>query len=950
MPKREAVKKTLDEIRKRGVSYEYFFDRLNSPDWIKPLFDEGMFQHPQEPKREGTSVTFPFWPESRYLARMAALAPETVLEIILQIPETENIRVHQDLADAALAMPPDLAAALVPKTKTWIKSPYQLLLAEKLGELMANLARGGQVEATLELARSLLDVLPDPRAEDDTRRHFLEPRAHFDIWHYEQIMNKHVPELVAVAGERALMMFCDLLEKAIRLSFRDKEGDDGEDHSSSWRPAIEEHNQNRYRPELMGLLVSAVRDTSESMMETNGKAILRVIEARPFKVFQRIGLHLRRKWPEADPEGTARLVKDPAIFDDFDLHYELFQLLKEQFGKLSTEAQQRYLTLVEQGFDVKTWLDFKERQSGERPSQEEADLKIRYWQYRKLYPIQAFLADEWRRQFDMLKEEFGENPHPDFHSYISSVWVGPTSPKSTEELRSMDVEELMAFLKAWQPSGDWMSPSPEGLGRNLAALVSSDPYCFATKASQFEVLDLTYVRALITGLHEARKQHKSFLWPPVLDLCLWVIDQTGDIPERKSDDDVDTSWISTRRAIADLLSKGFESDDGGIPFDLRDTVWRIIKPLTDDPEPTLEYEARYGGSNMSPAMLSINTTRGQAMHAVVHYALWIRRHIHEEAHGEDRVSRGFDEMPEVREVLDYHLNPEHDRALAIRAVYGELFPWLVLLDRDWAIDNVHKIFPMESSFLDLRDAAWESYVIFCHPSGNVFDVLREEYRRAVERIGMDSGEEHLLAKRDERLAEHLMAFYWQGKLNLEEQHGLLAQFYVKASTSLLGHALQFIGYVLHNTKETTAPEILDRLKTLLIERIKAVHSASSPASQELIPFGWWFASAQFEDVWAITQLKEVLKIAGKAEPDHMVVERLATLAPTIPLLTVECLSLIIQGDKEGWGIYSWREHARSILSTAIKSTDTKAQQAAEDIVNYLGAHRFLEFRDLLSKR
>src|SRR3954447_421924 len=96
-----------------------FFNQLKSPDWIRPLWDAGMFRSPPTPVKEGKYVSFPLWPESRYLARMAAQAPETVLEVALQIPLTENVRVHEDLADATLAMPADLAAKLVPKAKKW---------------------------------------------------------------------------------------------------------------------------------------------------------------------------------------------------------------------------------------------------------------------------------------------------------------------------------------------------------------------------------------------------------------------------------------------------------------------------------------------------------------------------------------------------------------------------------------------------------------------------------------------------------------------------------------------------------------------------------------------------------------------------------------------------------------------------------------------------------------
>jgi hypothetical protein len=41
------------------------------------------------------------------------------------------------------------------------------------------------------------------------------------------------------------------------------------------------------------------------------------------------------------------------------------------------------------------------------------------------------------------------------------------------------------------------------------------------------------------------------------------------------------------------------------------------------------------------------------------------------------------ELPEVKEVLDKHLDKDHEPSLAIRSVYGRWLPWLVLLDSSW---------------------------------------------------------------------------------------------------------------------------------------------------------------------------------------------------------------------------------------------------------------------------
>src|SRR5262249_39381225 len=159
--------------------YRYFFDRLENPLWLEPLHKRGFFRNPPSSQAQEGSVVFPPWPESRYLARMAKLpeAHQRVKELALAIPSTENVLVQEDLADIALSLPAEMAVSFVPKAKQWIVSPYLSLQPEKLGALIAHLARGGEGDAALDLASAVLAVLPDPEAQT---RSLIEPRGRFD--------------------------------------------------------------------------------------------------------------------------------------------------------------------------------------------------------------------------------------------------------------------------------------------------------------------------------------------------------------------------------------------------------------------------------------------------------------------------------------------------------------------------------------------------------------------------------------------------------------------------------------------------------------------------------------------------------------------------------------------------------------------------------------------------
>src|SRR5262245_9082853 len=105
---------------KSAADAEFFFDNLKSPEWIKPLVEEGFFASPPAAIHDGGTIGFPFWPQSRYLVRMAPSAPQETLSAVLAIPETDNARVHEDLVDAVLAMPPQMAVQITERVVTWL--------------------------------------------------------------------------------------------------------------------------------------------------------------------------------------------------------------------------------------------------------------------------------------------------------------------------------------------------------------------------------------------------------------------------------------------------------------------------------------------------------------------------------------------------------------------------------------------------------------------------------------------------------------------------------------------------------------------------------------------------------------------------------------------------------------------------------------------------------------
>ncbi len=949
------LKRLANEVPSNPVTRGYFFDRLENPEWLEPLRQKGFFRHPPQPIRneEEDTIRFPPWPEARYLARMAQYKPECIAEIIRKMDDTDNANVLGDLVDTMLAMPAKLSAPLVKKVARWAERPYWLL-PDKLGQLIEHWAKGGQTEEALCVARVLLDVLPEERrveaGPDEEYRLPPEPQARFDTWNYEEILKKHYPELVRAAGLPALELLCDLLKKTIRFS-RTREDDHGpEDYSYIWRPAIEEHSQNLGHT-IKDALVSGVRDAAEVTVrsrKTTMEEVVNALERRHWEVFRRIALHVLRVFADqALPLITTRLT-NRNLFDDVGAQHEYILLMRACFSRLTEKDQAKILGWIEAGPDIERFRERWQGDNGSAPSDEEVTRYHEAWQLDRLAWIgPENLPQDWQERYRTLVGHYGEPDHVEFSVYPEAGWVGPTSPRTEEDIKAMSVEEIVGFLKTWRPPDNvFRESSLEGLGRVLSSVVAQDPGPFAVEAKRLQGLDPTYVRAVLSGLRDGLKQAGAFDWEPVLDLCQWVLAQPREIEGRRVEPiEADPDWGWTRMEVARLFSAGFGDGPGGIPIHLREKVWHILKLLTEDPDPTPEHEERYGGSNMDPATLSINTTRGEAINAVVRYALWVRRHMEGQADAEDQPRTGFDEVPEVREVLEAHLDVAKEPSLAIRAVYGQWFPWLVLLDSKWARDNAARIFPIGQGEEALLETAWNTYVTFCRPYDNVLDILREQYRHAVERIGCRRDDTRWLANPDERLAEHLMEFYWRGKLSLEDP--LLTAFWERAPNCLRGHAIEFVGQALKQTEGDLSAEILDRLKQLWELRLVIAKKAQQPSDfeKEMAAFGWWFVSVKFDVGWAIAQLSESLQLVHQADPEHMVLEHLARTVETHPAESAQCLRIIAEGDRKGWALSAGRDHVRRILDVALRNPT--AGEEAERIIHYLGSRGFLEFRDLL---
>jgi hypothetical protein len=945
MPSAEIISEVIEEISKGSRQLAYFFDHLSSPVWIAPLAAAGVFSRPYGAEEQDGYLRFPVWPPSQYLARMAGEAPEEVFAVLRDLPDSDNERVREDLTAAALALPLEMSAEIATRQARWVSEREHLYFAEVgLSSLVVRLADEGRLDAALELAAPLLELRPDwEGASEDSFAGRPRPQAKFADWQFGRLAAEIIAALFRADRTRGATFAFDLVEQSVRLSSRTAEDGQLVDFSYIWRSAIEDHEQNTHRG-IEDTVISVVRNQLEFEMDRAPDGLpdaVGLLAVRDLQIFERLALHIVRRFAPAGSTLIRDYVLNGELLNSVGVWHEYALLLAQRFGDLEAPDRAAFMSLISAGPSRESLEEHADPDEWERYAS--------IWRLRRLALIKEHLTGTDLDDFVVLTERFGTPDHPEFVSYGRS-FVGPTSPLTDQDLRAMSLEAVVSYLETWEPDQGWGKPSPEGLARALTTVVSHESHTYSSGATQFIGLDPTYVRGLLSGLETAVRNKSSLEWAPVVELSEWIVAQPREIAGRVGEyADLDPGWVWARKEVAALCSLGFESDNSEPPIELAPRIWSILSALSSDPEPTPEYEAQYGGDNMDPTMLSLNTVRGQAMHATVRFGLWMKRAIDGAGEETETGKSCVLLLDQVKGVLERHLDYEADPSLAVRAVYGQWFPWLTLLGRDWAIGIAPAVFPKDEGSEAYWHAAWDAYVTWTQPYNEMLALLGEEYRLAILRAS-DEARQRLGATSSpsERLAEHIVVFYWRGLIELGGEGSLLRQLFESGSEELRSHAIGFVGRALANepTADSLPDEVRERLEALWAWRVEQVgaESGEERGLKELNAFGWWASSHAFADDWVLDQLEAVMRLGSHPEPDFAVLERLAKAAAALPRRTVTVLTEYLQRPAEPWSVLGHRDAIGSILEAAIRSKDKAAVAEAVNLLEWLGTQGFQEFR------
>ncbi len=921
---RPEVADALTAILREEAYARYFFRDLDNEAWLLPLSERGVFSQAPGPIPDEGGWRFPRWPAARYLQRVAAKRPSDVAAILRRI-RSDNPVVSSELVEALWAMPPAKAASVVPAVLRWLEHPDDLLLTYRIVDLIRHLAEGEQLGAGLKLLNALLQ--PElPESKNGEPYYGAEVRSQRDRHQVEELL-KGVADLFPLeALERVLPILEKRLKDALRL---EKGGSIGRsDFSSGWRPAIEDHEQNRpggYKSHLVLALrdvLVALPDTSPRLLPT----LNRYVRSRR-SIFRRLALHRARVGGRSLRRFRRDLLLNARLDSDSNCLHELYLLRSQCFSDLTHSER-------------KLAIDRLSTRPKRRRGESKADYqhRSRATFVKRLGVIEKWLFGDIKRRYKAIVREHGKPEHPDFLMYTQAGFVSETSPKEADELKTMPLEEIVELLQVWVPGpkGTFLSEESRlGLARELQSAVRNEPQRFVKEINLFAAPALhgMYVQHLLDGLREALKDGKAIDWDKVIDFCEQLLtsdlgryDTTGD-PENESRG----SWVAS--AMASLLEEAYKAEERAPRGYLWERTERIFEVLARDPEPDEEYEATYGGSNMDPFTLSLNTARGRLMHALFSFA----RHVAlAETDGPDQASAQPSDRrlrPGIRTLLESQLDKTVDPSEAVHSVFGVYLPLLLYADRQWTLEVLPRIFPSSPKYWW---AAFESHIMYGQFQAPIYKLLQTEYRRGIEEARATRPERSRLATFEEQLGKHMAAVFWHGLEDVRDPTSNLALFFERSADEARSTFVWLVWRALQDAKPDVDSDQWRRCKALWEYRAAAARASDSaePLKRELESYAWWLNETQ-EDVRTIRDLiLVIIPYLDRSTQAGNVIEYLDRQVETSPSIVTDILRKLVESGHELYLLSEHQDGIRHILRVALASGEKDADANALAIINH----------------
>ena len=704
------------------------------------------------------------------------------------------------------------------------------------------------------------------------------------------------------------------------------------DFSDTWYPRLQ-HGPDKSYDNPDKTLVYGLTFACEKVFEKSQEAIAdldKLLRKQEWKIFERLRQHLYAQYPNEEIKPWIRkLILERKDYDQSQHSYEFQQMIRaacDHFKEeiLMREERTRIFDAILSGpskEDFQEWL-------GDKFTEERFQKRQHYFHRRQFAPFASVLFGEYKAYFQKLEGE-ADDPVSDEDyppSEVKSGWGSNRSPRSSEDLENLTDEDLLAYINTWEKE-DEFSESDPFVKVNIEALANA----FQTFFRESIIPDANrlrfwidnrklierpiYVRMMINAMQAHVKGRDFDQLDQWLTFGEWILthpnwESEGDYrANEESRENPDGS--STRRAASDFIRTCLEKDVD-VPIVARGQLAKILETLCTQLDSRLDRNLNPIDPLIDPLTEGINSTRGRALEDLIKFGFWLRRY--------DSAC----EVPELTAILEKRFAEERvfpRLTLPEYAILGRNYPWIVNLNKTWAIKHKADFFPQNT--LPEWVAAFESLVGYSEPSTTTFKILQEDFNFALQHLSDFKNRNRFGEAPIDTLGEHLFDYYLGDMYPLRGDESLLERYYQQTNNDQKhwGNLFNYIG----NRLRSSGKGLDQNLKERIINFFEWRFEQKKPI--ELRRFTFWLEAECLDVEWRLSAYSKVLDVCEVEDWGF----HLKTLCEMVPIHTakvVECFfKLTDQGKKDNF--YIQIEEAKAILKAGRESGDEDVRHMAK---------------------
>ena len=854
-------KDLLHRIETKPVLQPFFFRKLKGLHWFTPLSERGFFKPEKNPKpvlaKEEGSVNIPTWPVIEYLIATSeelsdpakedyAVKFIDLLREITSYAKKENFsnyRTWSQLVKIIKNIPPHLISLEdIDLIDYWLDDPYERgLVAEQIGgKWLPDLLENSD-EHCNQIALRLLDVLYKVNFIDkkygshEKKKPVLRYTSHY--------AKKITTKVAGLSGLKLGLPAVELFQYRL-ISILDILKNDT--WSSIWRPAIENHEQNRGQHDADDILIAAYRDCLlgfiDKDVEASSAHLLSLFDCQ-YQSLKRLAIYTVDKRFDALKNICDRILISELFHDNF--RHELWHFLGNHYREFAFNQKNKVMDIIE---EMEIYDD-------------EGNIEEGPTAYKRAIWLSAVKdCDEQTSQlYKKYTNIIGVEPeHPDFSSYMTSGWVDHKSPIPTEHLLSLNVDALIETLNTYEDPGRFREPGLEGLVKCFKDIVKTKAKEFYLELMKFIDSDLAFIYQIIEAYRELWSEKRELpweaVWPCLLDFCSELVERNNFWSEEDAKEK--RHFVANKHgivsAIAQLIEDGTKSDDHAFDKSLLSKAKQILIVLLG------RQEGEEFKQDRDAVSIAINSPRGRCIEALINLSLRSCR-LSDKEHGEH-----LQAWSEFEDIYASELKRNERGEYEFATIVTNFLPNFLYMSREWVQSNLASIFDYSDYQKWLCAMQGYAYV------GTVYEDVYNHLKANADLLkALD--DENIKDRVKEKVIQNIVVSYIQGNEDINKPESLISILINRKDYSELSQLISFI-WTLRKKDDDKLREKVFELWPKLLGIIDFEYREERKLASRLC--SW----AAFIDEIDTTTESWLLQIAPYAEEDYNSYDLLESLA------------------------------------------------------------------------